>query len=237
MDQCNTVEELKKVYKKLILKHHPDKGGDAETFNKIHQEYEQRLKDFESGPSSEPLNLEVSLEEAYSGFVRNLRVTTESRCRACSQLCPMCHGAGHIKMNLGFMVMTQNCPICEGRGGSIPSGCDSCKRTGKFVKNEEYTVNFPAGSLPGTRSGRFVLNVKNHHVFELRGADLYMSIKMPFAKSVSGTTFTIKHLNKNLTIDTTQWSPIDPRIHHVVKGEGMPPHGDLHIIFDIQYKQ
>lgn len=30
-----TEVEIKKRYKKLALKHHPDKGGDAETFKKI----------------------------------------------------------------------------------------------------------------------------------------------------------------------------------------------------------
>lgn len=45
---CTTLEELKKEYRKLALKHHPDRGGDAETFKAIVNEYQtmfEKLKD------------------------------------------------------------------------------------------------------------------------------------------------------------------------------------------------
>lgn len=35
-----TQEEIKRAYKKLVLKHHPDKGGNREQFNKIQEAYE-----------------------------------------------------------------------------------------------------------------------------------------------------------------------------------------------------
>ena len=73
-----TPDEIKKAYRKLASKHHPDKGGDPDTFNRIKDEYEKRLANFEGG--EELYNIEVSLEEAYTGFTRKLRVTTESRC-------------------------------------------------------------------------------------------------------------------------------------------------------------
>lgn len=34
-----TVEDIKKAYKKLAMKHHPDRGGDEETFKKISEAY------------------------------------------------------------------------------------------------------------------------------------------------------------------------------------------------------
>ena len=45
---CTTLEELKKEYHKLILKYHPDRGGDHETMVKINLQYEEyfeKLKD------------------------------------------------------------------------------------------------------------------------------------------------------------------------------------------------
>ena len=35
-----TLEELKKAYRDLALKHHPDRGGDVETMKAINNEYD-----------------------------------------------------------------------------------------------------------------------------------------------------------------------------------------------------
>lgn len=40
----NTLEELKKQYRKLVFKHHPDKGGDAEKMKAINNEYDKLFK-------------------------------------------------------------------------------------------------------------------------------------------------------------------------------------------------
>ena len=40
VSQMATKDEIRNAYKKLILLNHPDKGGDAEKFNKIHEAYE-----------------------------------------------------------------------------------------------------------------------------------------------------------------------------------------------------
>ena len=39
-----TIDVIKKQYKKLALKHHPDRGGDPEMFKKISEAY-QTLSD------------------------------------------------------------------------------------------------------------------------------------------------------------------------------------------------
>lgn len=236
MDQCNTVEELKRVYKKLILKHHPDKGGNSETFNKIQQEYEERLAQFEKINNGPPVNLEVTLEEAYTGFTKKIRLKTEMRCRGCSQECQMCKGEGQMNFHLGPFSMSQQCPMCEGRGGSIPNGCGSCNKTGIVTTTEYHVITGPPGVASGYQSGKFIIQVKEHNIFERHGQDLVTKIKIPFAHTITGTKFTFNHIKGPIEIDTEPWAPIDPRIPHIIKGEGMPPHGDLHIIFDIQYK-
>ena len=37
---CKSVEECKKLYKKLAFKHHPDRGGDLETMKAINAEFD-----------------------------------------------------------------------------------------------------------------------------------------------------------------------------------------------------
>jgi len=41
---CKTLDELKKVYKHLAQKHHPDVGGDTATMQAINAEYEARFE-------------------------------------------------------------------------------------------------------------------------------------------------------------------------------------------------
>ena len=40
VSQSSSIEDIRKAYKKLIIINHPDKGGDAEKFNKIHEAYQ-----------------------------------------------------------------------------------------------------------------------------------------------------------------------------------------------------
>lgn len=53
---CRTIEELKKQYKKLSLKHHPDKGGSNEVMARINAAYDElfkKLKDIHNATADE----------------------------------------------------------------------------------------------------------------------------------------------------------------------------------------
>jgi hypothetical protein len=41
---CTTLDEVKKRYKELAMKHHPDRGGDTATMQGINLEYEKLIK-------------------------------------------------------------------------------------------------------------------------------------------------------------------------------------------------
>jgi curved DNA-binding protein CbpA len=41
---CQTLEEVKKLYKELALKHHPDRGGETKVMQEINAEYESIKK-------------------------------------------------------------------------------------------------------------------------------------------------------------------------------------------------
>lgn len=57
----NTAEDIKKAYRKLCKIHHPDKGGSAEAFAKIHHAY-RSLTDPSYKHESEKLNLNIAFQ-------------------------------------------------------------------------------------------------------------------------------------------------------------------------------
>lgn len=120
-----TAEEIKKSYRKLALKHHPDRGGDANKFATIAKAYEvlsddhkKRLYDMggvdaveRSGNSSRAAPrqrknapfvsaLKLSLEDVYSGVTKKLKITRDVCCQSC-------RGQGGV---------TQTCTPCRGSG-------------------------------------------------------------------------------------------------------------------------
>ena len=53
---CKTLEDLKAEYKKLVFKHHPDRGGDTATMQEINGEYEvmfERVKNIHRNKDGE----------------------------------------------------------------------------------------------------------------------------------------------------------------------------------------
>lgn len=58
-----TLEELKKQYRKLALKHHPDRGGNEKDFISLQEEYENLFKQ---------LNSDGDLNDSYRNVIDSL---------------------------------------------------------------------------------------------------------------------------------------------------------------------
>src|SRR5581483_688723 len=106
-------------------------------------------------------NMEISLEEAYSGKTAQVRIPTSVTCEACSgsgakagskpKACPTCGGAGRIRHAQGFFTLERTCPNCQGRGQVIDNPCPSCSGSGRVTRERALSVNIPAGVEDGTR--------------------------------------------------------------------------------------
>lgn len=54
---CKTVEEAKKLYRRLAMENHPDRGGDLDTMKAINAEYDEFFNTFTARKSFPPVPL------------------------------------------------------------------------------------------------------------------------------------------------------------------------------------
>jgi molecular chaperone DnaJ len=163
-------------------------------------------------------NMEISLEEAYSGKTAQLRIPTSVSCETCSgtgaktgskpRACPTCGGAGRIRHAQGFFTLERTCPACQGRGQVIDSPCPSCSGSGRVTRERTLSVNIPAGVEDGTRirlggEGEagvrggpagdlyIFLSLASHEFFQRDGADLHCRVPISMVTAALGGEFEV----------------------------------------------
>jgi DnaJ-class molecular chaperone len=171
VDKTASKDEIKKAYKKLAMKSHPDKGGDTEVFKKISEAYEilsdedkrneydnprQQFNPFDVfgqmfGRQVRRLQdhrhvIKISLLDAYKGRGINLNVKMDKKC-LCVKTCEVCKGSGNIgiqhPMMMG-MIIQQPCGKCSA-SGVFSVGCLKCAGKGVLQETNRVSINIPAG--------------------------------------------------------------------------------------------
>jgi molecular chaperone DnaJ len=193
-------------------------------------------------------NMEVSLEEAYSGKTAQIRVPTAVTCDECSgsgakpgtqaATCSTCGGAGRVRAAQGFFSVERTCPTCNGRGQVIKTPCPKCQGAGRTTQERSLSVNIPAGIEDGTRirlTGEgeagarggpagdlyIFLSIRPHEFFQRDGADLYCKVPISLTTAALGGQFEVA------TLDGTQTRVKVPDgtqngKQFRLKGKGMP---------------
>jgi molecular chaperone DnaJ len=163
-------------------------------------------------------NMEISLEEAFSGKTAQIRIPTPVTCEDCSgtgakagtkpKACPHCGGAGRVRHQQGFFTLERTCPACQGRGQVIEDPCPSCSGSGRINRERTLSVNIPAGVEDGTRirlagegeagvrggpSGDLYifLALGSHEFFQRDGADLYCRVPISMVTAAVGGDFEV----------------------------------------------
>ncbi len=158
-------------------------------------------------------NLEITLEEAFTGKAASIRVPTAVTCEVCSgsgakpgskpRQCPTCGGYGRVRASQGFFSIERTCPTCNGRGETIDDPCKACSGAGRVMKERTLSVNVPAGVEDGTRirlAGEgeggakggpagdlyIFLSVKPHAIFQRDGSDLFCRVPISMTKAALG---------------------------------------------------
>ena len=163
-------------------------------------------------------NMEIRLEEAYSGKTAQVRIPTSVTCEACSgsgaktgtrpRTCPTCAGQGRVRHAQGFFTLERTCPNCQGRGQVIESPCPSCSGSGRVTRERMLSVNIPPGVEDGTRirlagegeagvrsgpSGDLYifLSIGAHPFFQREGADLHCRVPISMVAAAMGDEFEV----------------------------------------------
>lgn len=172
--------------------------------------------------------------------------------------CPQCRGQGQIRFTqntlLGAFHTSQTCPRCRGAGRVILSPCQNCSGTGRVRRIRERTVKIPAGADTGLRlrlSGEgdagerggpagdlyLVIYVRDHNVFERRGADLSCEVPVSIARAALGGVIQVPVLNGTEELKIAEGT--QPGQIYTLRGRGMPElngkgRGDEHILIRVE---
>jgi DnaJ-class molecular chaperone len=158
-------------------------------------------------------SIEITLEEAYNGALRNISIKNEIPCAAC-------RGTGRIQ-NLP-------CSVCRGAGVvsqikrlevKIPAGVNNGSRVRIAGKGEPG----PAGGVAGDLF--LVVSVQHHTQFERKEDDLYVDVSVPLVSAMLGGEVqvpTLKGTKLALRI------PAETQNEQIFRltGQGMPHLGD-----------
>ena len=170
-------------------------------------------------------NMEISLEDAFQGSKKDIRVPTAVACGECKGTggaggaapvtCSTCQGHGRVRSQSGFFTVERSCPACGGRGEMIKTPCGTCGGAGRVHKEKQLSVSIPQGVEDGTRirlSGEgesglrgappgdlyIFLSLKPHRLFQRDGADIYCRVPIAMTTAVLGGALEIPTIEGKL---------------------------------------
>ena len=194
-------------------------------------------------------NLEVTLEEAFTGKNVEIEVPTSVACEVCAgsgarpgsapQACRTCGGSGRIRASQGgFFHIERTCMSCQGRGEVIADPCARCAGSGRVTQTRTLSVNIPAGIEDGTRirlagegeagvrggpSGDLYifLSIKPHAFFQRDGADLFCRVPVSMTSAALGGQFEVPTVDGGRTrVRVPDGTQTGKQFR--LKGKGMP---------------
>lgn len=194
----------------------------------------------------------ITLEEAYHGVTKHIRVSTFISCGPCSGkgaaegstlvACTTCNGSGAVQENrrtfFGQFSQRKTCATCGGSGKVPEKPCSHCKGSGRVQGHREIDVHI----VPGVQDGQLikVASMGEAGVRGARSGDLYFRIKIAPHKTFArlNDDLVMRHAMSMLDVLAEKGIPV-PTLHgetitvHVpeghslkepvrIKGEGMP---------------
>lgn len=196
------------------------------------------------------VDIEIDFKDAIFGITRKILVSKTSTCNKChgngaekgteTAVCSTCNGKGQVNEArntfFGQFNTTRACTVCNGEGYIPKVKCSECKGAGVIHKQEEITVEIPAGIESGemiryTGKGEAVrggipgdmyvkVRVKKHSLFRKEGNNLLLEIEIKLTDALLGVDYTLETLEGNLTIKIPEGIQSGEVLR--IKGKGVP---------------
>jgi len=210
--------------------------------------------------------IQISFSESIFGTDRKVLITKTSSCLSCKgsgakagtkmETCKHCNGQGRIREAkrtiFGNIASTKVCDSCLGTGQVPKEICEACKGKGVLRREEEVSINIPAGIRNGemirmTGHGEAVskgttgdlyikINVTPHPVFKRDGNDLTMNINLKLSDALLGMEYPVETLDGEIKVKIP--AGVSPNEILRVRGKGVPvskhKRGDLLIKITIK---
>ncbi len=193
-------------------------------------------------------NLEISLQDAFSGKTAEIRVPTTVSCEKCSgtgakagtssRACPTCSGLGKVRATQGFFTIERICHTCQGRGEVIDDPCSTCSGSGRVTNERTLSVNIPEGIEDGTRirlAGEgeaglragpagdlyIFLSIKPDPFFQRDGSDVFCRVPISMVHAALGGDIEVPTVGGSLyTVKVPAGSQSGTQLR--LSGKGMP---------------
>jgi molecular chaperone DnaJ len=204
-------------------------------------------------------DLEISFDDSYTGTETTIQIPREENCETCKgtraapgsspETCPQCRGAGQLRFQQGFLVVSRPCGQCGGLGQIVRNPCPACRGTGRTTKERRVTVRIPAGIADGQRlrlhgegehgalggpTGDLyvVVHVQPHPLFRREEDDLFTEVPVPFPIMAMGGSFHVDTPSGPQTVDVSAGTASGTVV--TFRGKGMPSvtgrgRGALHV--------
>lgn len=246
--------EIKKAYRKLSIKYHPDKNpSEASRFDAIREAYEV-LSDAKKRVLYDTGGMEAVKEaERGQGATRKVRARRRLVCRNCRQRPDpvKCKGCGACPSTFQMQRYRRGNMIYQNKV-EVPSKED-CRMDVKELEvvveqgaNDKERVFFKnrASQMPGQIPGDIIVTLKRTDAgnakFKRVGDDLRLPIEISLREAMLGFTRKIRHLDNHVVEVSSESVTRHGQVIRI-EGEGMPvkdtpsAFGDLDLVVGVKF--
>ena len=222
--------------------------GFGDIFDIFNHGRRREYEDYEEGADLR-YDLEITLEEAFSGIKKTIEIPIHEICKKCKGLgaeekylkeCDKCHGTGEIRIarRQGFtqFISVTPCDKCHGAGKIATKYCDVCKGKGEIEKIQKIEVKIPKGINHGQylriegkgELGRnapsgdlyIVIHIKKHPIFKREEENLFLDKKLDLTTAIFGGKIDIQGIDKRIKLKIPPATQSHTPFR--LEGQGMP---------------